>query len=279
FGDWVSPGRFGAEKTPNATLLPVFEFLRHIDVVGLDVLDIGAADGLVSFTLEAKGARRVVATDGVVRPAFEVAHALIGSKVEYISDLQDVDLDRRGTELGTFDIVVLAGFLYHVFGPLATIAACRKLVRAGGLLIVETVYRGGEEPTLLLNTAIEPPITEQHSTYSIPTPSAVEGMLRLCCFDPLASASLGKLQRSGGRGRVGYLVRAVSPDDVRNRPPQLVRTHEMLAGTPNINFRALRSQGSGSSVPYLGPPGHTEVNPNTHADWIPFQPRAVVSAA
>lgn len=273
FGDWTSPGRSAPGANPNSTLLPVFEFMRHIDFAGRDVLDIGTADGLVAFAAEALGASRVVATDGTPRRPFEIARELIGSSVEYVTHLPDVDLLRRKEGLGRFDIIILAGFLYHVWGPLNVVGACRNLLRPGGLILVETVYTGDAEPVLRLNTEMDPPLTEQISSYFIGSPPAIHGMLKLACFDCLASASLGPKLEQGGVGRYGVVARAVSPDNVSDRLPQLMRTHSRLAGVPEVSFRDLRRENYSNPVAYArSHRDHTEIPPGTYPHWIPFQP-------
>src|SRR5262249_49519469 len=86
---------------------------------GLSVLDIGAWDGYFSFEAERRGARRVVACD--VAPSdyfgFATARELRGSTVEYVHGSV---YDLRKEDVGTFDIVLLAGVPYHLrYPPLA----------------------------------------------------------------------------------------------------------------------------------------------------------------
>lgn len=270
FGDWVSPGRFSADRAPNITLFPIFHFLKQTEINGKSVLDIGTADGLVAYGLEKLGASRVVATDGITRRPFEIAHKLLQSNVEYISGLHDTHLLPRAEELGQFDIVICAGFLYHLFGPLHTIAACRSLVKPGGLLLVESVYTGGEEPTMTLNTELDPPLTSQQSSYWIGTKSAYEGMLKLCCFDILGTASIGTQVAPGKAGRLGLVARAVAAKDVRDRKPQTIRTQTMLAGTPEIKFNLTSSPEN--NVAYSGAREHAKLSMSDDHSWFPFQP-------
>jgi len=84
---------------------------------GLSVLDIGAWDGYFSFEAERRGARRVVAYDVVPADYFGFATArdLLGSGVEYV---QGSVYDLRKEHVGTFDIVLFAGVLYHLRYPL-----------------------------------------------------------------------------------------------------------------------------------------------------------------
>jgi SAM-dependent methyltransferase len=274
FDDYVAPGR--TSSVPNGTLTPVWQLLGHIDLVGRDCLDIGAADGIVAFTMKRAGARRVVAADGHPFPTFMVARDLLGLDVEYLSDLQDTGLATK-LQPASFDVIVMAGLLYHVFSPLAAIAACRRALRPGGLLITETVCVGSPEPILKLNTEMEPPLTEQFTTYLIPSPLALEGMLKLCCFDVLAS-SANRIPATGAVGRIAHLARAASPDDIADRKPQLIRTHDANAGTPHISFRDLRAEPATSPVPYRGSRGHHQAA-RKDADWVKLQPRGPIAPA
>ena len=130
---------------------------------GKTVLDIGAFDGFYSFEAERRGASRVVAIDhwvwlnlcggptpifdfslshlppdGLPPPgaplpgkrAFDTAHRLLQSKVEsIIVDFRYYDLDR----LGTFDVVLFLGVLYHMEEPLT---AMRRVADVTGTLAV-----------------------------------------------------------------------------------------------------------------------------------------------
>ena len=102
---------------------------------GQSVLDIGAWDGAYSFEAERRGAERVVSADlpGVDRRGFELARAALESSVEDAC-LNVHDLDPR--RVGTFDLVLFLGVLYHLrdpFGALQRVAAVTR-----GLLIIET---------------------------------------------------------------------------------------------------------------------------------------------
>jgi tRNA (mo5U34)-methyltransferase len=138
---------------------------------GKTVLDIGAWDGYYSFLAESRGAARVVALDhyawgvdfaqrnpywigchemGVLpdhsldttefwnpdlpgKRGFDIAHEAYGSRVEaVVADFAAVDQ----TSLGTFDIVLFLGVLYHVKEPLTALEAVRRLT--GGVAVIET---------------------------------------------------------------------------------------------------------------------------------------------
>ena len=95
------------------------------DLRGKRVLDVGAATGWCSFEMERRGAE-VVAVDCVEYDDFRVAHRILDSKVDY----RILDVDELTPELlGTFDIVVFFGVLYHLRHPLLGLEKVLALAR------------------------------------------------------------------------------------------------------------------------------------------------------
>ncbi len=85
------------------------------DLRGRRVLDVGAFDGGLSFACERRGADEVVALDVVKHETFAFAHTALESKVRFeAGNAYDLDPAR----LGTFDLVIFAGVLYHLRYPL-----------------------------------------------------------------------------------------------------------------------------------------------------------------
>jgi tRNA (mo5U34)-methyltransferase len=130
----VTPGQV---DTP--ALLPLLHLPERLD--GLTVLDIGAWDGFYAFECERRGAARVLATDSHCwtgpgwgdKRAFELARRALGSRVE---DL-DIDvMDLAPERVGTFDVVLFLGVLYHLRHPLLGLERAASVTR--GRLIVET---------------------------------------------------------------------------------------------------------------------------------------------
>ncbi|MGH9071170.1 MAG: class I SAM-dependent methyltransferase [Acidimicrobiales bacterium] len=149
------------------------EGLSLPDLAGKSVLDIGAWDGFFSFEAERRGAARVVALDHYAwsvdqvlqqrrtrervergervpswhedpelwqpealpgRAAFDLAHSRRGSQVEVVvGDFMTMDLE----PLGTFDVVLFLGVLYHLQDPLPALRRVAKLT--AGVAIIETV--------------------------------------------------------------------------------------------------------------------------------------------
>ncbi|HEV3280244.1 MAG TPA: DUF1698 domain-containing protein [Acidimicrobiales bacterium] len=157
--------------TPGASEFQIPED-RFPPFAGCSVLDIGAWDGYYSFMAERLGARRVVALDHYAwgvdieargeywtdcaargalpdlsldltefwrsglpgRAGFEFAASRLGSSVEpRVADFTTADL----AELGTFDVVLYLGVLYHMKEPLTCLERLRAVT--GGVAVIETL--------------------------------------------------------------------------------------------------------------------------------------------
>jgi tRNA (mo5U34)-methyltransferase len=94
---------------------------------GARALDLGTRDGFFAFELERRGAD-VTAVDYVAshQTGFRVAAEIFGSKVAYV---QENVYNLRPASLGTFDLVLFLGLLYHLPDPLAALAIVRSLCR------------------------------------------------------------------------------------------------------------------------------------------------------
>ncbi|MQA30635.1 MAG: DUF1698 domain-containing protein [Luteitalea sp.] len=88
-------------------------------LAGKSVLDVGSWDGFYAFECERRGASRVLATDSFAwrkgKGGFELARRILDSRVEDM----DIDVLELGPErVGTFDVVLFLGVLYHMRHPL-----------------------------------------------------------------------------------------------------------------------------------------------------------------
>jgi tRNA (mo5U34)-methyltransferase len=144
-----TPGTRNCQKKLEALDLPE-------DLTGWTVLDIGANDGFYSFECEERGADRVLATDyphwtggieysqqpGPARKGhFEAARELRGSSVE---DLTISVYDLSSEELGTFNLVMMYGVLYHLVH--FTVGLEKAVQMSDRLIIVETALHA-ENPS------------------------------------------------------------------------------------------------------------------------------------
>lgn len=123
----VSPGAYDPQE--------LFGFLELPDLRGKRVLDVGTRDGFFAFECERRGAE-VVALDyaDMDLTGFGVAKRIYGSQIEYVqANVYDLSPD----QLGTFDVVLFLGVLYHLRHPLLALDRLRGLCRE--LLIVESL--------------------------------------------------------------------------------------------------------------------------------------------
>ena len=172
----TTPGRKSPEQLAAETAALALPDLR-----GKTVLDIGAWDGYFSFLAEERGASRVVACDrfawaldwdaknqykadckrrGVPPESFErvpglwrydelpgkrgfdLAHAARGSRVEaLVADY----LAHDAAALGSFDVVLYLGVLYHMEDPLAALRRVRELTKGVAIIETEALAIGGFE--------------------------------------------------------------------------------------------------------------------------------------
>jgi tRNA (mo5U34)-methyltransferase len=152
---------------------------------GKTVLDIGAWDGFYSFEAERRGAARVLATDSFswggggwgTKAGFELARKALGSKVEDLHlDVMDLSPDR----IGTFDLVLCLGILYHMRHPL--LALERVFSVTGDHLILETHVdlQWIRRPAIAFYPNDE--LQRDATNWCGPNPAAVEAMLRTVGF-------------------------------------------------------------------------------------------------
>jgi tRNA (mo5U34)-methyltransferase len=169
----------GVDNTPER--LPRVQLPE--DLSGRSVLDIGAWDGFFSFEAERRRAARVVACDyyswhgvgwgtGQGKAGFELARKALNSRVE------DVDLDVLNLSpdtVGTFDVVLFLGVLYHLPNPLLALERVASVSR--GLLILETVVDmvGIGRPAAAFYPGTE--LNNDPTNWWGPNHAAVQGML------------------------------------------------------------------------------------------------------
>ncbi len=120
------------------------------DLTGKRVLDIGAWDGWFSFEMERRGAQ-VLALDMAKNTRLLEARRLLGSKIEYrIGDICRL----TWRDLGTFDIVLFFGVLYHLKHPLLALENVCGMTR--GMACIES-FVSDPDPTSI-------PVMEYYET-------------------------------------------------------------------------------------------------------------------
>jgi tRNA (mo5U34)-methyltransferase len=168
---------------------------------GRTVLDIGAWDGFFSFECERRGATRIVATDYYswhgsgwgTKAGFVLARDALRSRVEDV----DIDvMDLAPERVGTFDVVLFLGVLYHLRHPLLALERVASVT--GRLLIVETVVDliGLRRPAMAFYPGRE--LNNDPTNWWAPNGPAMHTMLHSVGFDDVRTigAPPGPLYRA-----------------------------------------------------------------------------------
>jgi tRNA (mo5U34)-methyltransferase len=211
--------------------------LRLPELAGRTVLDIGAWDGWFSFRAEAVGAARVVALDSFVwsldftradeywdyvhrcealnepydmwgpecsywdptallgKRSFDRAGTALGSSVEaVVADFMEDDL----RELGSFDIALFLGVLYHMRDPLGALDRLRSMTTE--LAVIETAaieVPGLDGPFMEFVPGYE--VHNDPTNWFFPTEAAVHGLCGAAGFSSVASVGrLAESRRANG---------------------------------------------------------------------------------
>jgi tRNA (mo5U34)-methyltransferase len=210
----VTPGRDNSPEKLRALDLP--------RLTGKTVLDIGAWDGFFSFAAERAGASRVLAVDAPAwrdepwgtKAGFELAREVLGSAVEdHYSELEDLTPE----SVGTFDVALLLGVLYHVKDPLGLIERVASLTTE--LLVLETLI----DMTWISRPAVALyPTTEMagdDSNWWGPNPAAVIGMLHAAGFRE--ARQVGRPSAASGARRLFYNAANVAHSKITPKRPSL----------------------------------------------------------
>ena len=203
--------------TPGMSKTPLLDGDELPDFNGRSVLDIGAWDGYYSFLAERRGAARVVAFDEYVwcidiparerywqecdaagiypdpnddrqffdygrlpgRRGFELAHTALDSRVEpVVGDLLTYDLDA----LGTFDVVLYLGVLYHMQEPLTALRALRQVTGDVAVIETETIVVADHEDEALALFWAGNELNRDFGNWWALSEAALHGMCRAAGF-------------------------------------------------------------------------------------------------
>ena len=152
---------------------------------GLSVLDVGAWDGFFSFEAERRGAARVLATDDFcwsgpgwgTKAGFDLVHETLRSKVE---SKEIAVLDLSPDTVGTFDLVLFLGVLYHMQHPLLALERIASVTRGQLILETGTDMTWFRKPLLAYYPFDE--AAGDETNWCGPNPAAVIAMLRTVGF-------------------------------------------------------------------------------------------------
>ena len=208
----ITPGKKSAD-VQRAEL----ESLRIPDVTGKTVLDIGAFDGFYSFEAERRGAASVTALDHYVwsmdleahdrhwqesrargevprayqempywkpselpgKRGFDTAHELRRSGVRtVVADFMEMDLEA----LGTFDVVLFLGVLYHMQNPLESLKRVAAVTREVAVIETQAMAVPGLEDRAVCQFFESNELNYDVSNWWAPNRLALEGMCRAAGF-------------------------------------------------------------------------------------------------
>ena len=179
----ITPGANDARTVLETLDLP-------LDCRGMRALDLGTRDGFFAFELERRGAE-VVAVDYVAMTdsGFAVAAELLDSRVTY---LQRNLYELTPADVGTFDIVLFLGLLYHLPDPLGALRVVRNLTRQRMYLETLILDFGGELDELpLMRFFAGSSWAGDPTNYWGPNVRCVEEMLAECEFAARRVVRLG----------------------------------------------------------------------------------------
>jgi len=187
----VTPGW----NDPATTKLPYFGLPDSM--AGMRVLDVGCSEGFFSFEAERRGAAEVVSVDDspAALQRFRICAGVLGSPIEP-NCLSVYDLDP--SKLGTFDLVMFFGVLYHLRYPLLGMEKVAGMARRTVLVQSRTFESSKWEavPMSRFNrdgVISGPPHNRIRDTTVLWEPNAA------CLRDMLANVGLADIERIGRR--------------------------------------------------------------------------------
>lgn len=150
-------------------------------LAGRSVLDIGAWDGFYSFESERRGASRVLATDSYAwtgyqengKAGFDLARRVLGSRVE---DREIDVLELSPEEVGTFDLVLFLGVLYHMRHPLLALERVASVARDQLILETHVDLLDLERPAMAFYPGTV--LNNDATNWCGPNPAMIHAMLR-----------------------------------------------------------------------------------------------------
>ena len=204
-------------RTPGVSQTPPLTGRELPGLRGRSVIDIGAFDGYYCFEAERLGARRVVALDHYAwcvdfaarqvywdecrrlgrtpdterdvtdfwlpdapgRASFDLAREALGSRVEpVVGDFTTMDL----SELGTFDVALFLGYLYHVKEPLSALERLRRVTLEVAVIETHAVAVNGYPEANLLLFYSGDELAGDFTNWFALTEAALHGLCRAAGF-------------------------------------------------------------------------------------------------
>lgn len=124
-------------------------------------------------------------TDWGAKAGFDLAKRALNSTVE---EMKIDVMELSPSSVGSFDVVLFLGVLYHLRHPLLALERIRPLTK--GFLVLETAIdkRYEKRPTMVFYPGSE--LANDHSNWWGPNPPAVEAMLKSAGFSRVSRVSV-----------------------------------------------------------------------------------------
>jgi SAM-dependent methyltransferase len=227
-------------------------------------------DGISAFVLKELGAAEVVATDMDPRETFLFARDVLNLDIDYRTPVSLQELPILFKE-DRFDLIVMAGILYHVFDPLTALSICRDLLKNNGLLFMETFYLFDEaKPCMVFNPKDNSKRgVERANVFWRPSKTSIEGMLEVAGFKVIASIAFN--------ARITFIAQAKKTSEIDSSSARIKNIHKRYMNYKNYrertDYNLLEKQEVGNSnICYEGPRSHIWLNRSRYTPMVPFQP-------
>ena len=167
---------------------------------GVRVLDIGPSDGYFSMQLALRGAE-VTAIDYRAKGAhgFGIMELVTGLSFDY---RQMNVYDVPSASLGTFNIILFLGVLYHLPDMIRALDAISELLAADGKIFIETEHEPDWCPGMAAARYYESAsLAGDYTNFWAPDRECVVAMLRDCSITPEEHHAWGRRLLINGRRR------------------------------------------------------------------------------
>jgi SAM-dependent methyltransferase len=276
FGDFQARGRDKPEAPPNASLYGTYDLLCDLNLKGLRCIDIGSGSGVVALGMKALGADYVLAADTKKYDTVELAMEITGEDIDY-RQIPFERLCEHEELLGSFDVVVSSGLMYHLLSPFELVYVARKLLKAEGIFVLQSLTTTEQQTRAgaYLNTARN--INGDPSTFFVPSCAAVAGMLRAGCFDIRGEREL--TYKYGFHAWVS--VAKTNPDEVPERADNLKKMHDWAyrlgENFGGYNLREMLTHKETASIPKFETERFKKIDENLRDCRFPYNPTQLIN--
>ncbi len=186
-----TPGR----AWPNITLTRTM--LKGVNLENQRCLDVGSQDGFFSALIERGGASEVIAYDRFDRSKnIDVVKKAYGLNFTYLTKKSIYNLSNLWpkSEAPPFDFILFSGVMYHLAYPMLALTTLRKLIRNGGIMILESIVLVNDLEGQVFN--VKGKITRD-STFLVATDTLLVYWLKILGFEIIDFAYINPKEPQG----------------------------------------------------------------------------------